>query len=92
MEPSLAGDPGVTQRLLCRQPAAAVLLQQLPDEVLGLAGDPGPLLLGEGNVALPDVGEEDVLAQVAGLALVPAAVVLAPRLEVWKGAYLQSRM
>ena len=74
MEPSL-----VIQGFL--NASSAVLFQQLHDEVHGLAGDPGPLLLGEGDVALPDVGEEGVLAQVAGLALVLAAVVLAPRLE-----------
>ena len=60
--------------LVGSQPGGRVLHQEPRDEVLGLAGDAGPVLGREDQAGLFDVGEEKILAGRAGLAPVPPAV------------------
>merc|ERR1712232_699724 len=67
------------QNLLSSQPGGRVLDKELHDEILGLGGDAGPVLVREDQPALLDVGEEKLLTGSAGLAAVPATVRLEGR-------------
>ena len=73
--------PLVVEHIPGTQPLLSVLYQQFSDEILGRSGHAAPLLAVKLELALLDVVEEVELAEVAGPARSPGALVAAGAAE-----------